>query len=110
MKRASQYVFFCEFYKLLKFKKIGKRSQNHPIIPKFNVNADQRECKGEYARTKIVSPRTHINTCARRIVNKAPSPSSFPPDFGSHGYLADPLACVPSKWEKDRRGASAAQQ
>jgi len=91
-------------------KKSGNGHRIISIIPKFNVNADQRECKGEYAsRTKIVSPRTHINTCARRIVNKAPSPSSFPLDFGSHGYLVDPLACVPSKWEKDTgrfRGAA----
>lgn len=54
----------CKFYKLLKFKKSGTATESS-IIPKFNVNTDQRECKGEHtSRTKIASHRTHINTCA----------------------------------------------
>lgn len=80
---------------------LKSRNDTESSIPKFNVNM---RIRGNTSRTKIVSPRTHINTCAWRMVNKAPSPSSLFPDFGSHGYLVDPLACVSFKMGK-RHGA-----
>lgn len=70
------------------------------------MNADAKA--NIQSRTKLVSPRKRIDTCARRIVNKAPSPPSLP--ISGHTDIWPILSRVyPQKWGKDTgrfRGAT----